>query len=95
MSETSTLEPDTIQTTDIDEAFKSILENEEMVDHSDDDEGNHDRMSHYVDKDQIAKSSMTGKPVRALCGKKWTPNKNPENYPVCETCKGIYEKMKK
>jgi len=37
---------------------------------------------------------VTGKPVRALCGKKWTPNSNPERFPVCPTCQEIYEQMK-
>jgi hypothetical protein len=37
---------------------------------------------------------MTGKPVKALCGKKWLPGRDPEKFPVCPTCKSIYEKMK-
>ena len=31
-------------------------------------------------------------PVQALCGKKWVPNRNPDRYPVCPTCKEIFEK---
>ena len=34
------------------------------------DEGDHERFSHYVDKNKITESAVTGKPVRALCGKK-------------------------
>ncbi|UQA91312.1 DUF3039 domain-containing protein [Streptomyces halobius] len=37
---------------------------------------------------------MTGEPVSALCGKKWTPSKNPEKYPVCPECKEIWESLK-
>ena len=44
--------------------------------------GDHERFSHYV------------KPVKALCGKKWTPGRDPEKFPVCPTCKEIYERMK-
>ncbi|MBU4466278.1 MAG: DUF3039 domain-containing protein, partial [Actinobacteria bacterium] len=33
------------------------------------------------------------KPVRALCGKKWTPGRDPEKFPVCPTCKEIYESL--
>ncbi|MGO3033127.1 MAG: DUF3039 domain-containing protein, partial [Microbacterium gubbeenense] len=36
-----------------------------------------------------------GKPVRALCGKKWTPGRDPEKFPVCPTCKEIYEDLRK
>ena len=56
--------------------------------------GDHERFSHYVPKDKILESAMTGKPVRALCGKKWLPGRDPEKFPVCPTCKAIYEKMK-
>jgi hypothetical protein len=56
--------------------------------------GDHERFSHYVPKDKILESAMTGKPVKALCGKKWLPGRDPEKFPVCPTCKSIYEKMK-
>jgi hypothetical protein len=32
--------------------------------------------------------------VRALCGKLWTPGRDPEKFPVCPTCREIYEKLK-
>lgn len=56
--------------------------------------GDHERFSHYVKKDKILQSALTGKPVKALCGKKWTPGRDPEKFPVCPSCKEIYEKMK-
>jgi hypothetical protein len=55
--------------------------------------GDHERFSHYVKKDKILESAITGKPVRALCGKKWTPGRDPEKFPICPTCKEIYESM--
>lgn len=55
--------------------------------------GDHERFSHYVKKEKILESALTGKPVRALCGKKWTPGRDPEKFPVCPTCKEIYESM--
>jgi len=57
-------------------------------------EGDHERFSHYVKKNQILESALTGKPVKALCGKMWTPGRDPEKFPVCPTCKEIYEKLK-
>jgi hypothetical protein len=37
------------------------------------DDGDHDRFSHYVKKNKIVESAVTGKAVRALCGKKSIP----------------------
>lgn len=56
--------------------------------------GDHERFSHYVKQDKILQSAISGKPVKALCGKKWTPGRDPEKFPVCPSCKEIYEKMK-
>jgi len=56
--------------------------------------GDHERFSHYVRKEKILESAMSGKPVKALCGKKWTPGRDPERFPVCPACKEIYEKMR-
>ena len=53
--------------------------------------GDHERFSHYVKKEKIVESAVTGKAVRALCGKKWIPSRDPEKYPVCPVCKEIYD----
>jgi hypothetical protein len=58
------------------------------------DEGDHERFSHYVDKNKITESAVTGKAVRALCGKKWIPNRDPQKFPVCPTCKEIHASLK-
>jgi hypothetical protein len=57
-------------------------------------DGDHDRFSHYVRKEQILESAVNGTPVRALCGKIWTPGRDPEKFPVCPECKEIYERMR-
>ena len=58
------------------------------------DEGDHDRYSHYARKTEIVESAVTGKPVVALCGKVWVPGRNPDRYPVCPTCREVYERKK-
>ena len=58
------------------------------------DEGDHDRFSHYARKSEIVESAVTGKPIVALCGKVWVPGRNPDRYPVCPTCREIYERKK-
>jgi hypothetical protein len=55
------------------------------------DEGDHERFSHYADKDQIMEAMVNGTPVRALCGKVWVPSRDPSRFPVCPECKEIYE----
>ena len=55
------------------------------------DGGDHDRFSHYVKKEKILKSALSGKSVRALCGKKWVPTRDPEKFPICPVCKEIYD----
>lgn len=57
-------------------------------------DGDHERYSHYVKKDKIVESAVMGNAVVALCGKVWIPNRSPEKFPVCPTCKEIYEKLK-
>ena len=57
------------------------------------DEGDHERFSHFVQKEKILESAVTGAPVIALCGKVWTPGRDPEKLPVCPTCKEIYETL--
>ncbi|MDR1355033.1 MAG: DUF3039 domain-containing protein [Propionibacteriaceae bacterium] len=58
-------------------------------------DGDHDRFSHYVPKAKYLESMVNGTPVLALCGKLWIPTANPERFPVCPTCKEIYDTMKK
>ena len=59
------------------------------------DEGDHERFSHYVRKEKITEAMVTGKAVRALCGKKWVPSRDPEKFPICPTCKEIFDGLKK
>jgi hypothetical protein len=56
-------------------------------------EGDHERFAHYVDKDKIVDSAVTGTPVVALCGKVWVPSRDPRRFPVCPECKEIYESL--
>lgn len=54
-------------------------------------EGDHDRFAHYVLKDKIVESAVTGAPVIALCGKVWVPSRDPSRFPLCPECKRLYE----
>lgn len=55
--------------------------------------GDQERFAHYVRKEKIVESAVTGAPVVALCGKVWTPSRDPQKFPVCPECKEIYEKL--
>ena len=54
------------------------------------DDGDHDRFAHYVKKEKILESAVSGKAVKALCGKKWIPSRDPERFPICPACKEIF-----
>lgn len=71
----------------LDRELEKLLEDKQLED------GDHERFSHYVPKDKIVESAVTGMPVRALCGKKWVPSRDPEKFPVCPECKKIYDEI--
>jgi Protein of unknown function (DUF3039) len=55
--------------------------------------GDHERFSHYVDKDKLTEAMVMGTPVVALCGKVWVPSRAPERFPVCPECKEAWEDL--
>jgi hypothetical protein len=91
----STLEPGSPSTSDggtgtdvLDRELEKLI-NDELTE-----DGDHDRFSHYVQKEKIVESAVTGKPVIALCGKIWVPGRDPQKFPVCPDCQKIYDRMK-
>ena len=50
-----------------------------------------ERFAHFVKKDKIVESAVTGTPVIALCGKVWVPGRDPKKFPVCPDCKRILD----
>jgi hypothetical protein len=79
--------PDGGSTAIMDRELEELIESENI------EPGDHERFSHYVKKEKILESALSGKPVKALCGKKWTPGRDPEKFPICPSCKEIYEKL--
>ncbi len=57
-------------------------------------DGDHERFAHYVRKEKIVESAVTGEPVVALCGKVWVPGRDPSKFPICPDCKAIYDGLK-
>lgn len=57
--------------------------------------GDHERFSHYAPKDKVTEALVMGTPVIALCGKVWVPSRDGSKFPVCPTCKEIYESLPK
>ena len=72
----------------LDQELEQLLTEEQLED------GDHERFAHYVQKEKILESALSGKPVIALCGKVWVPGRDPEKFPVCPDCKKIYDKLK-
>lgn len=75
------------------EGGTSVLEREELREEAS--PGDAERYAHYVNKGKIASSAIEGGAVVALCGKVWTPSRDPKKYPVCPECKEIYEGLSK
>ena len=57
------------------------------------DDGDHERFAHYVEKAKIVESAVTGDPVKALCGKIWVPNRDPSRFPICPDCEKIHASL--
>lgn len=55
--------------------------------------GDHDLFAHYARKTDIERSMFEGVEITALCGKHWRPSRDFAAFPVCGTCKDIYEGM--
>jgi len=73
----------------------AVLEREDTrTDHQLSEPGDHERFAHYVRKEKIMESALSGDPVVALCGKVWVPGRDPNRFPVCPTCKEIYEGLR-
>lgn len=72
-----------------DQDFGTQLEEKVLLD-----QGDHERFSHYVKKNKIVESAVMGNAVVALCGKVWIPSRDPQKFPVCPTCRDIYEGLK-
>jgi len=70
----------------------SVLERTETTEQVE--PGDHERFAHYVRKEKILGSAMSGKPVIALCGKVWVPGRDPNKFPVCPLCKEIYDGLR-
>jgi hypothetical protein len=57
------------------------------------DEGDHEKFSHYADKNKVMQAMVEGTPVRALCGKVWVPSRDGTRFPVCPVCKDLYDNV--
>ena len=71
----------------------SVLERQEL--REDLEPGDRERFSHYVRKEKILSSAVSGSPVVALCGKVWVPGRDPNKFPVCPVCKEIYDGLRR
>jgi hypothetical protein len=72
----------------------AVLERELVEERELSEPGDHERFAHYVRKEKILESALTGEPVVALCGKVWLPSRNPDRFPVCPVCKEIHEGLR-
>lgn len=87
----STFPPEPLPLSSPEHAGTAVLERELVEQHAE--PGDHERFAHYVRKEKILESALSGSPVIALCGKVWVPGRDPNKFPVCPMCKEIYESL--
>lgn len=68
-----------------------VLERTETRPQPTTDTGDHDRFSHVIRKAEQMPGYVLGEEVTALCGKRWVPSHDPQNYPLCPTCREVVE----
>lgn len=56
-------------------------------------EGDHDRFAHYFRKTDLDAAWLFGEVITAACGKQDTPTRDFTKFPVCPSCKEIYESL--
>lgn len=44
------------------------------------------KVAHIVKKDGLTDAYVFGTPLVSLCGIKFVPSRDPEQYPVCQEC---------
>lgn len=59
----------------------------------DDGSGDHDRFAHYVRSGDLDRAWLDGRPIVALCGKRWVPTRDPSRYPLCPSCAEIKQAL--
>lgn len=85
-------EPDPLRESSSPGGSTATIEREELREEVE--PGDSERFAHYVRKEKIMESAFSGDPVIALCGKVWTPGRDPEKFPVCPECKDIYDGLR-
>jgi hypothetical protein len=86
-------EPDPLEPQPLRGTSTATIEREEVREELQE-PGDHERFSHYVRKEKILESALSGEPVVALCGKIWVPGRDPQKFPVCPICKEIYDGLR-
>jgi hypothetical protein len=57
------------------------------------DDGDHERLTHYVPTGDLERALFDGVPCTALCGKTWLAGRDPHKFPMCPVCKQIWERL--
>lgn len=66
----------------------------EIIDSIDEDlEFEEPSVSHIVSKDDVMNGYINGAVVVALCGHRFIPTRDPNNFPLCQACKDVVQNM--
>lgn len=51
------------------------------------------QIAHIAERSSVAQGYVLGTPITALCGAVFVPSRDPDRYPVCETCTDIKKQI--
>lgn len=74
----------------------------EVIDLTEEETGHDPAKSAHIVKTKPGESAaglvldarINGFVIEALCGYKWIPWQNPDNLPICQKCKDVYEEYR-
>lgn len=50
-------------------------------------------IAHIGRAGDVNRAYITGEEITALCGERFIPTRDPQRYPVCESCKHFHMKL--
>lgn len=49
--------------------------------------------AHIAEASFVTEGYVMGTPIEAICGKVFVPSRNPDNFPLCGSCKEIADAL--
>ncbi|GIU84674.1 MAG: hypothetical protein KatS3mg008_1449 [Acidimicrobiales bacterium] len=57
-------------------------------------EGDEPDVAHIARSEDVTRAYVTGEPIKALCGVVFVPSRDPSQFPVCEACRRVLDRIR-